>query len=129
MDRPAERRRRLTHRTLPVLGGRGLAALVAGVVVGAGAQSAGEQAAGRYATAWERGDYADMYRQLSSGSKSRISEPELASAHRSAAATATATGVKVDSPGGESDGAVRLPVTVRTRIFGTLRGSVRLPVS
>src|SRR3954449_2536989 len=129
MDSPAERRRRLTHRALPVLGGLGVLALVAGIVVGAGAQSEGEKAAHRYADAWARGDYAGMYRQLSKASRSRITRPALASAYRSAAATATAASVKVGSPGGESDGLVRLPVTVRTRIFGVVRGDVQLPVS
>jgi cell division protein FtsI/penicillin-binding protein 2 len=129
MDRLAERRRRLIHRALPVLGGLAFAALVAGLVVGAGAQSAGEKAAHRYADAWERRDYAAMYRLLSGGARSRISEQGLASAYRAAAATATATAVKVGSPGGESGGAVRLPVSVRTRVFGIVRGDVELPVS
>src|SRR3954463_9072721 len=102
MDRPTERRRRLTHRALPVLGGLGLLALGAGIVIGAGAQSEGEKAAHRYAAAWERGDYAGMYRQNSKASRSRITGQALASAYRGAAATATAASVKVASPGGES---------------------------
>src|SRR4051812_33809337 len=129
MDPPAERRRRLTHRALPAVGGLGLVSLVAGIMVGAGAQSAGERAAHAYAHAWERGDYAAMYRQLSSSARSRISEGGLASAYRAAAATGTATSIEVGSLGGESGGAVRVPVAVRTRLFGTVRGDVQLPVS
>src|SRR4051812_26209031 len=129
MDPPAERRRRLTHRALPAVGGLGFVSLVAGIMVGAGAQSAGERAAHAYAHAWERGDYAAMYRQLSSSARSRISERRLASAYRAAAATGTATSIHVGSLGGESGGAVRVPVAVRTRVFGTVRGDVQLPVS
>jgi cell division protein FtsI/penicillin-binding protein 2 len=102
---------------------------VVGVVVGAGADSAGESAAKRYAAAWERGDYAGMYRLLSSDSQSRIEQAGLAAAYRRAAATATATAVSIGSPGGESGGKVRLPVAMRTRIFGVVRGNVELPVS
>jgi penicillin-binding protein A len=129
MDHNAERRRRLTHRALPALSGLAVAALVGGIVVGASADSAGEASAKRYAAAWERGDYGAMYRELGSRSQSRITEAKLASAYRRTLATATGTAVRVGSPGGESDGSVRIPVLVRTRIFGTVRGDVHLPVS
>src|SRR3954467_14521811 len=129
MDRPAERRRRLTHRALPVVGGLALVSLVVGIVAGAGADSAAMGAARRYGAAWERGDYRAMYALLGADSKSRVSPARFEAAYRTTAATATATAVKVGSPGGESDGTVRLPVTVRTRIFGTVRGDVDLPVS
>jgi cell division protein FtsI/penicillin-binding protein 2 len=102
---------------------------VTGVVVGAGADSAGEAAAKRYAAAWQRGDYAAMYRLLSSDSQSRIDEARLATAYRRTASTATATALTVGSPSGESGGKVRLPVAVHTRIFGVIRGEVELPVS
>jgi cell division protein FtsI/penicillin-binding protein 2 len=129
MDRPAERHRRLTHRALPVLGGLAFVSLMAGLMVGGGAESAAVDAARRYAAAWERGDYAAMYALLGADSQSRVSESRFADAYRTTAATATATAVRVGSPGDESDGKVRLPVSVRTRIFGTVRGDVELPVS
>src|SRR3954453_7246900 len=128
MDRPAERRRRLTHRALPVLGGVAFVSLVAGMVAGAGAESAGAGAARRYGAAWERGDYRAMYALLGADSRSRVTEARFEAAYRATAATATATptSVRVGSPGGESDGKVSLPVAVRTRIFGTVRGDVDL---
>src|SRR4051812_25078920 len=106
MDTNAERRRRLTHRALPVLGGLAAAALVVGIVVGASADSAGESVARRYAAAWERGDYARMYRQLSAESRSRISEADFTTAYRRTLATATGTAVSVGSPAGGPDGTV-----------------------
>lgn len=129
MDHLAERRRRLTHRALPALGGLAFAALLAGLAVGAGSESPAEAAARRFMAAWERGDYAAMHRTLSADSQARIGRLGLTSAYRSAADTATATAVEVGSPGGESGGRVRVPVRVRTRIFGTVRGEVDLPVS
>jgi penicillin-binding protein A len=129
MDPPAERRRRLTHRAFPVLGGLAFASLVTGVVMGAGVESAGADAARRYGAAWERGDYRTMYALLGADSRSRVSLPRFTTAYRNTAATATATAVRVGSPGDESDGRVRLPVSVRTRIFGTVGGHVEVPVS
>ena len=115
MDRPAERRRRLTHRALPVVGGLAFVSLVAGVLAGAGVDSADVAAARRYGAAWERGDYAAMYALLGADSRSRVSESRFARAYRDTAATATAAAVRVGSPGGESDGKVRLPVSACAR--------------
>src|SRR4051812_37774264 len=129
MDSLDERRRRLTHRALPALSGLALVALLTGVVVGAGADSAAESTARRFAAAWERGDYTAMHSLLSAESQARFKVPALTSAYRDAAATATARAVMVGDPAGESGGKVRLPVTVRTRIFGTVRGRVDLPVT
>ncbi len=41
---------------------------------------------------------------------------------------ATATGVATGEPAGERDGAVRVPVAVRTRIFGRVAGELLVPV-
>ena len=54
---------------------------------------------------------------------------EFRQAYRDAAATATATGVSTDDPAGERNGAVVLPVEVRTRVFGPVRADLVLPVS
>jgi penicillin-binding protein A len=123
-----ERRRRLTHRALPALGGLALVASGAGMVVGSQAQSGSQRTAGEFAEAWERGDYDAMYDMLDDASREVHTRREFEAAYRRAAATATATGVQAGDPEGERDDSVTVPVEVRTRVFGTLRANLRLPV-
>jgi penicillin-binding protein A len=124
----AERRRRLTHRALPALGGLALVAGGAGMVVGSLAQSGSERTASEFAEAWERGDFDAMYDMLDDASREVHTRKEFRAAYRRAAATATATGVEVGDPEGERNGSVALPVEVMTRVFGPVRAILRLPV-
>jgi penicillin-binding protein A len=124
----AERRRRLTHRAIPALGGLALVAGGAGMVVGGQAPSSSERTASEYAEAWERGDYDEMYDMLDDASREAHSRKRFRAAYRRAAATATATGVEVGDPEGERNGSVTVPVEVETRVFGTVRANLRLPV-
>ena len=124
----AERRRRLTHRALPALGGLALVAGGAGMVVGTQAQSGSQRTAAEFTEAWERGDYRAMYDLLDDASRETHSRKEFRAAYRTAAATATATGVEVGEPGGERNGSVAVPVEVRTRVFGAVHANLRLPV-
>jgi hypothetical protein len=128
-DRSPERRRRLTHRALPVLGVLAALALGAGLTFGAAASSVAERTAGDFAEAWERGDYRAMHALLDDASRRSYSLREFRLAYRDAAATATATGISVDDPTGERNGAVVLPVEVSTRVFGVVRADLVLPVS
>jgi penicillin-binding protein A len=128
-DPTAERRRRITHRALPAFGGLAVVALVAGAIVGAGVESEAQRTARDFGRAWERGDYGAMQELLTAEARSRFDERELRRAYRAAADTATATGVRIGDPRGEGGGAVALPVEVRTRVFGTVRGEVLLPVT
>ncbi len=61
---PEERRRRLTHRALPLVAGVAGAALCAGIVYGALRDTTDQRGAKAFAAAWERGDYPSMYRLL-----------------------------------------------------------------
>jgi transpeptidase family protein/MecA-like transpeptidase family protein len=124
----AERRRRLTHRALPALGGLALVAGGAGMVVGAQAQSGSQRIAGDFAEAWERGDYGAMYDMLDDASRDAYTREQFRDAYRDAAATATATGIEAGDPGAERDGSVAVPVEVDTRVFGPVRANLRLPV-
>ena len=129
MSQPSpERRRRLTRRALPALAGLALLASGAGLVVGSRAQSGSERTADEFAEAWERGDYGAMYALLDDASRRVHTRREFRAAYRDVAATATATTVEVGDPGGERAGTVTIPVAVRTRVFGTLRAELRLPV-
>ena len=123
-----ERRRRLTHRALPALGGLALVAGGAGLAVGSQAQSGSQRTAGEFAEAWERGDYDAMYDMLDDATRRVHTRREFEAAYRRAAATATATGVQAGDPEGERDGSVAVPVEVRTRVFGTLQAKLLLPV-
>jgi penicillin-binding protein A len=124
-----ERRRRLTHRALPALGGLALVAGGAGMVVGSLAPSSSERTASEFAEAWERGDFGAMYDMLDDASREVHTRREFRRAYRRAAATATATGVEIEDPEGERNGSVAVPVEVKTRVFGTLRATLRLPVN
>ena len=128
IDRAAERRRRLNRRALPALGGLGLLALGAGIAVGSLAPSSDEQAARSFARAWERRDYSAMYALLAGRSRSRYDRAAFERAYEKARRTATVTGIRAQPTAGEQDGAVRVPVDVRTRLFGTLRGELLVPV-
>ena len=123
-----ERRRRLTHRALPALGGLALVAGGAGMVVGSQAQSGSQRTAAEFTQAWERGDYGAMYGMLDDASREVHSREEFRAAYRDAAATATATGIRAGDPEGERNGSIAVPVEVKTRVFGTLRANLRLPV-
>lgn len=128
-SRSPERRRRLTHRAIPALGVLAAVALGAGLTFGAAALSPAERTAGDFAEAWERGDYRAMHALLDDASRRAHSLREFRQAYRDAAATATATGVSTEGPAGERNGAVVLPMEVRTRVFGRVRADLVLPVS
>ena len=126
-DLTLDRRRRLTHRALPALVVLALVAFVVGVLLGGRTDSQSERVAADFSAAWERGDHARMHRLLSADSRAAISRAQLASAHRDALATATATRVSAADPEADGD-VVRVPVAVDTRIFGTVRGELAIPV-
>ena len=125
---PPARRRRITHRALPTLGGLAAVSLVAGLLVGAATESAAERTASSFAEAWKRGDYSAMHRLLTPDARARYPLAEFRRAYRRAAATATATLDRCRAiPDGVDGDAVTVPVVVDTRVFGALRGDVRDP--
>jgi penicillin-binding protein A len=124
-----ERRRRITHRALPALGGLAVVSLAAGAMVGGSSSSAEERAAEDFVTAWERGDVRAMHGLLSPRAQADYPIARFRRAYRRAAQTATLTGIEAAEPDGASDGAVPVSVVVDTRVFGSLRGSLRVPVT
>jgi hypothetical protein len=125
--RPAPRRRRRALRLLPVLL-LAAAAFAAGAVVAAGRGADEREVVQRFALAWERGDYGAMHAELTRAAAQRVPVRSLARRYRSAAATATVTAVRAGRASRPKDGEVTLPVTVRTRVFGTIRATMRFPV-
>src|SRR5215218_5367992 len=75
-----------------------------------------------------RGDFAAMYSELSARERARIRRGAFTAAYQRALDTATATRVVTGRPERDGDG-YRIPVRVRTRVWGTVRGAVRVPVS
>jgi beta-lactamase class D len=109
-----------------------LAAVVGGVVVwrlNATSDAARRDAAQRFATAWARGDRAAMWRALTRRARGAYPEARFAAAYRSAEEAAGVRSLRIRSVGAEHDGTIPVAVDVRTQDFGTLSGSVALPVS
>jgi cell division protein FtsI/penicillin-binding protein 2 len=82
-----------------------------------------------YVTAWAHGDYAKMYSLLDSGSRRRIKGSRFAAAYQEAARTATLTGLVLDRVGGRVGGAIPVRMRARTKLFGTLRETLYVPLS
>jgi peptidoglycan glycosyltransferase len=123
-----ERRRRLLRRGLPALGAVALGALAIGLFVGGG--DGGERAtAERFATLWAQGDYGRMYALLDDEARARTSFQDFAAAYRETAATATTRSLLVGRVSDRSGDVIPIHLTVRTRIFGSVRGVLALPVS
>jgi cell division protein FtsI/penicillin-binding protein 2 len=124
-----ERRRRLTTRALPL----SLIALVA-FVIGAMAGIPGspeKEAAERFTRAWERDEFAAMYKELNPSSRRRIELNDFVTTYRTAADIATLGSLRADSPGNTSSRAgktvVPVPLVAATVAFGTVAADVALP--
>ena len=137
---PRRRRRRPRRRVGggPGWGGvlRVLGVVLVGVVVGvlvwrsqAGGDRGRRAAAERYAMAWVRGQWPAMWRGLTAGARAAYPEQRFVAAYRGAYRAAGVRTVRVIKVGGESDGGIPVAVSVRTLDFGTLRGTIVLPVS
>ncbi len=108
------------------------AAFAAGAIVGAehSSSSAAPALAARFAAAWARGDYASMYGELSPASQREVTASQFAQAYQEDLTTATASGEWVTgAPRTAAGGVEVVPVRVRTRLWGTLAESFRLPVA
>jgi cell division protein FtsI/penicillin-binding protein 2 len=126
------RRRRRSLRIVPFL------VLLAIVAVGVGAfvlvrgrqhREDGERAAvSRFAVAWAHGDTRTMWQQLSAGARRTYPLRAFRASYRASDQAATVRAVRVGKAVGPSDGVVRVPVTVRTRVFGRLSGTLVVPV-
>jgi penicillin-binding protein A len=105
-----------------------IVAFAIGVIVGANSgSSSGDQLAARFVKAWAHADYGAMYADADAATRRSMSADAFAAAYAEALRTATATGERVSGkPRGSSGGIVTVPVSVRTRLFGTLALSFRL---
>jgi cell division protein FtsI/penicillin-binding protein 2 len=109
-------------------------AILAGAAFGGGALlgglhvSSSQRTVERFAAAWSRSDFAAMYGELSPPERARIRRGSFATAYQRALDTATAMRLVTGKP--RRDGAAyRIPVRVETRVWGAVRGAVRVPVT
>jgi len=119
--------RRALTRLLP-LAALAIAAFVYGAVCGAAPGRAERRTAERYVRAWARADYPAMYAMLSKGARATVTPAAFAGAYREAAQTATLSRLKPGAAGDRAGGAVPVPVTVATRIFGSFRTVALIPL-
>ncbi len=122
------RRRRLLTRAAP-LGGVAVLAFAAGVVAATAPGRAERRLVARYVNAWARGDYPSMYSLLDPGSRLRTSEAQFEAAYRDAARTATLTSIVPGQIGGRVGDLLPVRVRVQTKVFGTLREVLDVPLA
>ena len=103
-------------------------AFTGGLVIGARHVPADQDRAQRFATAWERGDYASMYTQLTDAERDRVSRLSFVKAYQQTMRTATAARMVTGEPRKDGD-AYSVPVRIDTRAFGTVTGEVVMPIS
>ena len=124
---PPSPQRVRTRRLLPLLV-LAVGAFAGGVVAAGKHEPAEQRLAERFAAAWDREDYAEMYAMLSPGARQETPLRRFARTYRRARATATVSSLRTGRPRELGDDGVELPVSVRTRVFGELRQSVTLPI-
>lgn len=111
---------------MPVLGLVAIAAFAVGAIAGSGGSSYARTLATGFAAAWAKADYAAMYSDIDAASRRATSPAAFAALYREAAGLATTLSAIAGKPRELSDGAFTVPVSVRTRMFGTLRSSFTL---
>jgi penicillin-binding protein A len=116
---PAARR----HLAVRVLAVAGAIAFLVGLIVGSVTPTGPERVTRDFGNAWGHGDYHGMYSLLTPDAKKHVTEAAFRSAYATTANTATATGIRVLKEHG-----TRISVEYQTRIFGKIRGVVRVPV-
>ncbi|MFN8132784.1 MAG: penicillin-binding transpeptidase domain-containing protein [Solirubrobacteraceae bacterium] len=110
---------------MPLLIVAGLA-FVVGVVVGALHTPGEQKVADAYAKAWAKGNYAAMYKLISDDAKRSVTPAAFRAAYQRSADTATATSTSVGQAKDPQDGAVAVPVKMKTRLWGEVGGTVTL---
>ena len=125
--RGRRRRRRIARAVaLVVLAG---VAFAVGIVVATGPGRAERQLVTRYVRAWAHGDYAQMYSLLDPRSRAGLSLAQFTAAYQNAATTATLQSLIPRRVGSRSGSVIPVRMIVTTRLFGTLREILDVPLS
>jgi penicillin-binding protein A len=124
-----ERQRRLRQRALP-LGVVALIAFIFGAISAAG--SAEQDMAERFVNDWAHQDYKAMHDELSKSAQAQYSAADLQNAYTDAQEASTAVAIDPGSADGPKSvngtNVVDVGVGVRTRLFGKVDGTLRLPL-
>jgi penicillin-binding protein A len=113
-------------RTAPMIA-IALVAFVVGIIVGAGSDSSAAQ---RFVDAWERGDTAGMYAELTEEAQDEYSRDEFERAYSNASETATIDTFSAgEAEDGDSGDVQVVEMEFDTHAFGQLGGELRLPTS
>jgi peptidoglycan glycosyltransferase len=103
-------------------------AFAGGLVAGGRHEPSERRLAIRFAAAWEREDYAEMYSMLTAAARAETSLRSFARRHRRARVTATLARMRAGRPHSVRDDSVTVPFELRTRVFGDLEAAVGLPL-
>ena len=132
---PVQRRRRRRRRRVPV---GPIVAVVALLALAAGgyayvrkqdeADDPSREVAQRFADAWAGGDLDTMWRLTTARTHQQQPFSGFKQSYRQSTRAVTAMRVRIGNAGEPKDGRVPVPVVVRTRVFGTLRGTIAFPV-
>ena len=122
------RRRRLLTRAGPLLV-VALVAFVWGIIYETAPGRAERHLVSNYVHAWARGDYKRMYALLDPSSRRRISESQFVAAYEDVAGIATLVSVVPRHVGARQGDSVPVTTLARTRLFGTLRETLQVPLA
>jgi penicillin-binding protein A len=129
---PGSRRRRGPRRwvgpLLAVLALAAAGAAVAYVVLGPREEDKRRAVAEKYAAAWAKGDHRAMWALLDEDTKKAYPPKRFTATYRAAERAATVSAVRTGAVRDARGDRLVVPVSVRTRNFGSLRGNVVLPV-
>jgi penicillin-binding protein A len=128
LTRRRTRRRRLLTRAAPLVV-LAIAAFVYGMIYAGGPGRAERRLVTDYVRSWTRGDYAHMYSLLDPRSRRAMTESQFASDYQTAGTTATLTSLAVQRVGSRKGSEIPVRMLVRTRLFGTMRETLRVPLA
>jgi cell division protein FtsI/penicillin-binding protein 2 len=105
------------------------AAFAAGALVATAPGRAEHRLVTNYVDAWARGDFSQMYGLLDPASRTHISEGRFVAAYQQAATTATLISLTPLQVGGRVGDLIPVRMRAQTRIFGTLRETLEVPLA
>jgi penicillin-binding protein A len=128
---PVQRRRRRRVPVGPILAVVALLALAGGGYAFVRAREDADpsrEIAQRFADAWARGDLEAAWRLTTARTREQQPLAGFKQSYRQSMQATTATRVRVGKAAEPRDGRVAVPVVIRTRVFGELRGTIAFPV-
>jgi penicillin-binding protein A len=121
------RRQGTGSRRLAALGAAAVTAFGGGAAIGALHEPDSVSAARAFVEAWAREDFAAMHARLTPGARERTPLDEFTQAYADAADTLTLQEVSAGDVSGAGADSAEADVSLRTRMFGTISGALRLP--